>query len=810
MKKLLIVMVIFVLALPSVAICQDNVWNNVVEKLKTYLSGHITEKVYLHFDKPFYAVGDTIYFKAYITIGEQHQPSTISGVLNIDLINTAGKVDQYIKLQIDSGTAQGDFALPDSLPPGNYRIRSYTQWMKNEGDFSFFDKIIPVGSAKQKSIIYESASATKATGSKADVQFFPEGGRLVKGIRSKTAFKAINENGRGIFVKGVVVDNNNTEITRFEASHLGMGSFYLLPEQGKTYRAVLKFADGTMQTINLPEAIDKGIVLALDNQLEDTLYAGIFANKAYFEENNGKKLSLLIYSGGETTRIDTKLDNPQIILHLPKASFETGIAQVTLFDEDGRPLNERLAFINNPDAIDMTISGDKTSYQKREKVSLNLSAFKNNRPVAANFSVSVIDEAKVQTNENNETTILTYLLLTSDLNGFIEQPNYYFKDPNYVTSKNLDVLMLTQGYRRFAWKEVLDNRSTPTVWQPEKGLEINGLVKNLFGKPINGGIVTLLPAKGGPLLTTASDDQGIFHFQNLAFADSSRFVLSAVNNKGKNFTQIVYFDDKQEPVLPINRTNEINKSIDSSLVVYVENDIKQQNELVKYGRIKGVLLKNVTVKAKKPENQNPTNNLVSKAFADQVITPDQMAGGGPLSVRIEGALHGVQIARRGVGAGAYATFHGKRMAVILDGLVTDGDLDKITGVDIESIEVLKYASAAAYGPTGANGVLVINTKAANGTSAANIASIGILPIVPKGFYKAREFYSPKYEHTGIAVRQCDLRSTIYWNPYIKPGPDGKAMIDFYNADSTGNYKVIVEGIDSKGSLGRAVYRYKVE
>ncbi|HEX3386031.1 MAG TPA: MG2 domain-containing protein, partial [Mucilaginibacter sp.] len=234
----------------------------IVAKLDSFSDARPVEKAYLHFDKPYYAAGDTMYFKAYVTMGEKHAPSQISGVLHVDLVNTQNKIDQSIRLQLNNGIAWGDFALPDSLPKGNYRVRAWTQWMRNDPG-SFFEKIVPVGSL-QTGKVPESNTAKIAVG-KPDVQFFPEGGTLVTGIRSTIAFKAIGPDGLGLNAKGVILDSDNKEVTSFASVHLGMGSFGLTPEPGKTYRAKLTFPDGTIQIMDLPKAEQKGIGLSVDN-----------------------------------------------------------------------------------------------------------------------------------------------------------------------------------------------------------------------------------------------------------------------------------------------------------------------------------------------------------------------------------------------------------------------------------------------------------------------------------------------------------------------------------------------------------------
>src|ERR1700753_2767785 len=129
MKHILTSVLVFLFgSLNSPASCQVRNENldNLISKLKLFTSLHIPEKVYLQFDKPYYAAGDTIYLKAYVTKGEEHQLSDISSVLHVDLINPQNKVDQFIKLQLDSGIAWANFVLPDSLPQGNYRVRAYT------------------------------------------------------------------------------------------------------------------------------------------------------------------------------------------------------------------------------------------------------------------------------------------------------------------------------------------------------------------------------------------------------------------------------------------------------------------------------------------------------------------------------------------------------------------------------------------------------------------------------------------------------------------------------------------------------------
>ena len=815
MKKIITTVKIFISLLCLFhlpAYCQpgNDKLKDVVAKLKTFSADHISEKAYLHFDKPYYAAGDTIYFKAYLTVGERHQPSKLSGILYADLINTNNKIDKSVKLQVTNGVAWGDFALPDSLPKGNYRVRAYTNWMRNDGDGAYFDQTFMVGSSLNNKIPEAGTPHINSVNAKPDMQFFPEGGSLVMGISSKVAFKAIGTNGLGLDVKGIIVDSAGNEVTRFTTAHLGMGYFYLKPETGKTYRAKVTYADGEQDMVNIPQAALSGVVLKINNDSLDKAPLQIIANENYFAENHDSAISLLVYSGGIATMITTKLDSLVINLAILKRHLHSGITKITLFSPAGEPLSERLIFLQNYDQLNLTVNTDKTVYGKREKVQVGINALNRADSAATgHFSVSVIDESKVQVDENSENTIYNYLLLTSELKGYIEQPNYYFTNITDKTKSDLDLVMLTHGYRRFEWKQLLNDAYPQITFQPESNLEITGLAKSIGGKPLVNASVSLIPLHGEQFMSALTDDKGRFRFTNLVFSDTAKFILQAVNAKGGSYTKLVYNKERPEPaVAPI---VSFQKDTTAQLMsAYMDNNRKQQDEIAEYGTINGKMLKTVIINEKKPDEDNPYHNLVSPQFADQIIHSDEMAKGGTFPEKIQGVLHGGHIAMGGApGSEAYAILSGASgpMKIILDGADMGFDLNKITGLDIESVEVLKSPGASGIYRT-MNGVLIINTK--KGLQPEDIASIGVLPISPKGFYIAREFYSPKYDQSNLTNNRPDLRSTIFWKPELVTDKNGNASFEYYNADDKGSYRIVVEGIDDKGNIGRQVYRYKVE
>jgi hypothetical protein len=801
------------------AYCQadNDVQKNITAKLKAFSADHIAEKVYLHFDKPYYAAGDTIYFKAYVTMGDRHEPSRISGVLHVELVNTNNKADQSIKLPVTNGVAYGDFALPDSLPKGNYRVRAYTQWMRNDKEKYFFDQLIPVGSAAVNKVLQGRDKRQVAVNIKPEIQFFPEGGELVTGILTKVAFKAIGPNGLGIAVKGAVTDDAGNEVAKFTSAHLGMGYFYITPAEGKVYKASLTYVNGTQDVTQLPTIIPKGINLAITDSVSKYTVS-ISSNKAYYQENKYKAIYMLIYEGGVAATVASKLDSMVVKFDIQKRRLHSGIMQITLFSQMGEPLSERLIFVQNPDQLKLSVNPDKTTYNKRGHVQLSIHAANRvDSAVAGHFSVSVINESKVQIDENDEHTILNYLLLTSDLKGYIEQPNYYFNDINDRTRADLDLVMLTHGYRRFEWKRLINNDYPPVTKQPEQGLEISGIIKSPFGKPLSNGTITLLPSNGNSLLTSVSDDKGIFHFQNLVFTDTAHFVLSAVNGKGRNSTKITYLNDKLQSVVPENQLQNAPSNADTAMAVYLKNDKQQLDELLKYGIVKRIMLKEVNIREKKRDDDYRTFSLAGAGHADQVMHADEIERiQGPLTTSLNGRLRGVLFVGRPpfqvpvLTVGSMMSIGKNKapsMLVVIDGM-EGGDISTLNANDVETVEVLKSGNASIYGMSGGGGVLVITTKQ-GGRSPKDIASIGVLPIAVMGFYKAREFYSPKYENSSPTNIGIDLRSTIYWKPEVVTDKDGNASFDYYNADGTGIYRIVIEGIDEKGNLGRQVYRYKV-
>ncbi|MCQ6960257.1 MG2 domain-containing protein [Mucilaginibacter aquariorum] len=771
---------------------------NVVTRLQTLSTDRVIEKAYLHFDKPYYNPGDTIYFKAYVTAGEGHELSKISGVLHVDLVSKNDSIMQSLILQLKNGLAWGDFALPNYLSKGNYRVRAYTQWMQNAGNTYFFNKTIGVNG---KSIAQ--LSQAKAADNKTDVQFFPEGGMLVAAVPSRIAFKAVGSNGMGAYIRGIVVDNNNVAVAKFTSTHLGMGQVFITPEDGKTYKAKVTYPDGSTNTIDLPKTEAKGMSLSVNNSDLNKLSIDINANKPYYLENKNKEVSVVIYSAGIVKTVKTVLDNQVIGFDLPKKDLKSGITQITLFSESGMPLSERLVFIQNADELTFTVNSDKTTYATHDKAHITLNAkLPENKASVGNFSVSVIDESKVPANEDKESSIFSDLLLTSDLRGYVEQPGYYFNNVNTDTRNNLDILMLTQGYRRFQWKELLNEPIAPIAYKPEFGMQLKGTMVTKAGAPVPNEKVTLMLPATGQSTTITTDAAGKFSFTNMEYVNGTQFLLNIENKSLQNKAKIRL--DETNTALPLSANNSPEGKVGEKLPEYTAAIADQPNT------VGSRVLKPVYVKEK---SNYKTASLAGAGNADQVIFNKQFKNHPTLSQGLTGIARNMYFSY----GKAYlrtntATAGGETvvepMMIVVDGAITSGDIDNIPPGDVESVEILKGANASIYGQGAGAGVMIINTKRGGDTGEINKEMTpGLVSITPQGFYRAREFYSPVYD--AVKKGPAEGQTTIFWKPNLITNEAGNAAFDYLN-DGPGQYRIIIEGIDNGGNIGRAVYKYNVQ
>ncbi|MBS1501548.1 MAG: TonB-dependent receptor, partial [Bacteroidetes bacterium] len=583
-------------------------------------------------------------------------------------------------------------------------------------------------------------------------------------------------------------------------------------EAGKRYKAIITITGETAVTADLPAAKAMGYTFGINNSEKDSIYVKVATNEKTLAADKGQFFYILAQSNGRVYYTASgRLEGTTYTASIARSRLPEGIAQFTLFSQTGEPLAERIVFIENKaDEIDVTLSTNRESYKTHGKVTLNLIAKDSaNKPVTGSFSVAVINESKVNPDESNEYTILNKLLLSSELKGYIEQPNYYFTNQSDKTRANLDLLMLTQGYRRYDWKQILTN-PTNTTYLPERTQELAGTITTPSGKPLPNSKITLAVTRQNIFRDTIAGENGRFVFTGLNITDTAVVVIRASKgNKGNNVKIIPERQDYPK-IAPANYPTEVATADTTRLAIkYSDFQKEQKDYMFKNGR----MLKTVTIKGYRrpsPPKIPNSSNLHGGGNADQVIMYDQMGDGPDLASRLMGKINFVTFSQGGTPLNTRTL---SKMAIIVDGITLSGDhLGDINPDDVYSIEVLRTSFAKnIYGSSlPGDGALIITTK--RGVTPVDPASIhpaGLIAINYAGLYKAKAFYTPKYSALPKHNGPPDKRTTTYWNPNILTDKDGKATIDFYNNDNDGKYRVVVEGIDDNGSLGRQVYRYIV-
>ncbi len=882
--------------------------DTMLTQLEAYAQERPQEKVYLHLDKPYYAAGDDIWFKAYVTIGQFNLLSGLSKILYVDLINRQDQVAQSVRLPLLGGVTIGDFKLADTLSEGSYRIRAYTNWMRNFEEELFFDRTFSVGNAladqvavsttfaiqnslrqhevdahiqladlaggpmRDADVRYDvrldgrsiskgtaTADAQGAlainfvnkqperrtgghidlfisrpgmptvrkqvpiqhTGSENSIQFFAEGGHLVAGAMAKVAFKALMPNGRSMEARGTLHNTGGEEIAQFQTSHAGMGHLLLHPVAGEQYTAQVTFADGSTQEVPLPAVEQSGYSISVNNDNDQTIYVQLSATEDLVQ---GQTVNMLLQRNGAVLYgSKMKVDKPQSLFSIPRQHLPTGVVQLTVFTEDMVPIVERSLFQINPsDLLPLAIVPDQPVYGLRQAVSLALEAgLPADTMRVAVLSASVVHQGHVP-DSALAGGILAELLLRSELKGYLENPGYYFEGDltqgmEASRKRALDNLMLTQGWSRVNWQALLAGQLPELTYQPEEELRVSGIVTRAGRKvPVPNATVTLLSTSAGAvgILDTVTGPDGRFSFDRLLFLDSIDFVVQARDERGRKHVDITLDEVPRQSVTANVNAPEVEVNVSSSIAGYLTRSKAQYEELVQHGlRERAVLIEAVEVRAdpgaERRERLKHSSNLNGPGQADQVIMVEDLMSCSDLSVCLQGRLVGV-IFRNGV---PYSTRSPNTpMTIMMDGMEMGEDgLQMISPFDVEAIEVLRgIGTTAVYGSRGGGGVIIVTTKRGSTGLRQNAYTPGVVTHSPQGYYQVREFYAPDYAVSDTLANVRDLRTTIHWEPHIVTDNEGKAEVVFYTSDEPGIYRVVLEGMDIYGRIGRAVATISIE
>ena len=634
-----------------------------------------------------------------------------------------------------------------------------------------------------------------------DVSFYPEGGSLLQGTSCMVGFKAMQSNGQAINISGEIYDNTGAEKLIIKSEHLGMGRFLFNAEKGKTYYAVCQNDKGQSKRFELPASVDRGYALTV-NPTGNNIYVSVLKPT---DEIQNEDLYLLAHSRGIVQFAGLlEPDNPQFII--PKDILPSGVLHFILFDGGLNPVSERLCFINNRDQAQVTYRPDRENFARRSLVKNRvLLTDSDGDPLTGNFSVAVTSDSEVM--PDSTANILTQLLLTSDLRGNIENPAYYFQNAR-TSAYMLDLLMLTQGWRRYDIAKLAQGRYAEPAMPVEIGPEISGTVKNVdFGRPVENAEVTAVSITEGFFHSAQTDKQGHFDLPVNEFPDGTLLVVSAENKGLLRLELSLNKETFPERTLPSVLTSGIDHRVMTKYIDKAELKFVAENGERVYD------LPEVSVTARRiSPSRSP---FYSQGTMGTTLTEEELEKHNAGDVYdVLKRIPSLQLISNFPPVPKYIIIFRRNLSIFLtedllppeplilinDTPVEKTALDVLNISEIEQIDVIQ--STPMYGNMGFGGVIAIYTKSGFNKRAV-VPQEHIKYVSPLGYQQPVEFYVPKYDTPDLRNSQTpDLRTTIHWQPVVQTDETGEASFEFYTADEQTSYTIVIEGLSDDGKIIR--------
>lgn len=814
------------------------------------------EMIYLHLDNTSYYRGDKIHFACYLVESGRTRPSELSGTVYVELLNPNGKQIDHCVLNVTEGRAHGSLTADETpFTSGYYEIRAYTRYMLNFGPEAIFSRVIPVyvtpkkeGDWSERTITSQEAGKVTSERPKtakkksATMTFYPEGGHLVSDLPARIAYELTDASHDALTgVSGRVIDRSNDSIVAsFRSGYLGRGTVEFTPKVGRHYSAEIR-ADGKRYWCDLPAVEEIGIALRVDNlAVADSVEVKVEASPDFADEF----LGMSVTSRGEIRhRLIVDLSEDKTArFKIGKSILPSGVALLTLFNSRGDILADRMIFHDRHDTIEMTATFDRPEYHPFSPIEVEVTAVnkKNGRPLDRPFSIAVTEGDNHVAYGSN---IRAELLLASEIKGYIHNPAYYFEEGR---ERELDELMMIQGWRRYRWGELAGLTPVNLRFTPETDIDIYGRVMEARrDRPRAGVAVSALMSRAdtaGVLkaYTFTTDDDGRFTLRD-SLDGKWTFIVSS-SNKAKDHVSNnrIIISSNERPSARSIDVREQRAILDTIGIVAParDSDSIAAAEMTAGARVLG----EVEVRARndiewKMEQymENSIANYDITDYADRLRDMGKDEGRYLLDILplIDKNFYKVRDTM---------TYRGKEILFVSDpdlkengnmfdelmdvqhvADLTGGDVDltytmpglvpidwiKNIYVNTDASTIADYAARmiqmtyfrtmydiimSSYGRFGCAVFIEYypdyRTRMARGVRRATI----------EGYTKdVEEFYSPDY--SDHVLDPTDVRRTLYWNPSVTLGEDGTAHIRFFNNSVTRRFKVSATAVASDGSLG---------
>jgi hypothetical protein len=761
------------------------------QKMGTYQSVNFRERLFIHTDKSFYVAGEAIWMKFYLTDALLHKPSAISKIVYVELIDKNNNSVLRNKFQLDSGLGDGQLILAKQFLSGNYTLRGYTQWMRNEGHDAFFEQNITIvntlnDAAKSPNVILKPSF---------DFQFFPEGGNLVQGVECKIAFKVVNELGQGVDCQGILLNDRNDTLVKFSSFKLGMGHFLFKPMYGEAYRAIVKVGDSILKPI-FPIIHKNGYSLRLENNNTDSIELFIYSNGSSRE-----KLYLLHHGVQFSRKSQVKITNGgQVYFKIAKQELNAGINRFTIFNAALKPVCERTFFNFPKQRLVVTINTNQDEFGKRSKIQIALNTnLELNKQVISNLSMSVYLTDSIQASSTLQ-DIESYLLLSKNLNGVVQSPSYYLdstKITNLEKYEAIDNLMLTQGWSSYKWENVI-GEPQPILYLPElEGplvhANINYKKNNLPAQKV----LAYFTVPGNPFYfaSSKSNDKGELLFNLKSDLGANEAILQAQLNSDSAY-RISIIDPYESRLLQGIKKPFLNfKNVKLELL---NRSIASQSENVYSNPLKDDLYK-LELFDTIPFYGKPTNTYHLDAYTRftsmEELTKEYVQ---EVKIKKKGIDYSIVVWNN-----KFNMYNEKPPFMMMDG-VPIFNANKLFAFDplkIKKIDIVAQSNLT--GSKFSDGI--INFITYNGDLANFPIDENALVMEYRGAQATKLFYSPKYPTSESKNSSLpDLRNVLHWEPYIRINNLEQQSINFYSGDLPGRYAIVVQGLSDNGLIGSSI------
>jgi hypothetical protein len=786
--------VLMILFLPGIQYAQK-----IDSMMSIYADNYPQEKLYVQFDKNVYNPGETIWFKAYLFSGTD--PSTISKNFYAELSDGNGNLLQRKVAPLFESSAAANFDIPAGIKISHLHFRAYTTWMLNFDTAFVYQKDIPLA-------IIVPDSAGKNQNQERFFQFFPEGGDPVAGLENTIAFKATDPSGLPVSVKGILKDATGKDILEFESAHDGMGKFLLTPEKDDSLYAVWRDDKGVEHQTNFPRIRSSGVVLRVMNA----------SKKVYFsvarstDKSDYNRLTIIGHMNQQLVykAIINLEDNFMSGGSIPVDKLPSGILQLTIFGMNNRPLAERVVFINNHEfgfTPDVAVSVKSLLKKGRNVIDIDIPD-----TLRSNLSLAITDLA-ADGKKIFDDNIVSRLLLTGEIKGYVHDPYYYFSNNSDSTLQHLDLVMLTHGWRRFKWDMLAAGR-VPVIKYPIENYlavkaEVLGVDVNRIARDESLYVILKKKDSSVQMLTIPRLSGGKFGVAGLVFYDTARaFYQFSVDRNLSNTAAILFsnglfggYKKIKAETLPYRGWT----AADSALL-QKNRYVMQESERIKPLLEKRVqTLETVTVKGrtKSPAqklDEEYTSGLFSGGDAYTFDLTNDPVSSAYLDIfnYLTGKVAGLTIVTNA--SSTSLQWRGSTPSLYLNEMQVDASQLRNTSVsDIAMVKVFRPGSGVGFGG-GAGGTIAVYTKKGS-ENKVDPTIKGLDHSNVLGYSAIREFYAPDYIIRPELMDVEDIRTTLYWKPWILTDKGTQHVtIQFYNNDISRKLRLVLEGFNADGKL----------